>query len=100
MENWGIKNYQPQWKDSATALLELIEKAPLIGYPVEELWSLWDEENDEWFSDGPVIIAIQGRNFEFCANKLNEFSFSVDSIDVSVPAECLTDLSKTLWYQV
>jgi hypothetical protein len=85
MENWGIKNYQPQWKDSATGLLELIEKAPLIGYPVEELWSLWDKENDEWFSDAPVIIGIQGRRFEFCATKLNTFSFSVDSIDVRVP---------------
>ncbi len=91
MDNWGIKNYQPHWKDSAIALLELIGKAPLIGYPVEELWSLWDEESNEWFSDAPVIICIQGKQFEFCANKLNEFSFSVDSIDIRVPVYWCSD---------
>lgn len=82
---WGIKNYQPQWSDSYTELLKLIVHIPLIGCQVQALWSLWDEDNDEWFSDAPVVICTQENQIEFCANKLNEFSFSLDSIDLSVP---------------
>lgn len=85
MYEWGIKSYQPQWSDSATELLELITQTPLIGFQVQALWSLWDEENDEWFNDAPIVICTQERQLEFCANKLNEFSFSLDSIDLSVP---------------
>ncbi len=85
MCEWGIKNYQPQWSHSATELLELIAQIPLIGCQVQSLWSLWDEESDEWFSDAPVVICIQEKQLEFCANKLDEFSFSLDSIDLNVP---------------
>jgi hypothetical protein len=85
MYNWGIKNYQPQLTNSATELLELIAQIPLIGCQVQALWSLWDEESDEWFSDAPVILCTQDKQLEFCANKLDKFSFSLDSIDLSVP---------------
>jgi hypothetical protein len=82
---WGIKNYQPQWQDSTEELLELVAQIPLIGCQIQALWSLWDEETDEWFSDAPVVICIQEKQLEFCANKLDEFSFSTDSINLSVP---------------
>ncbi|ELS32500.1 MULTISPECIES: hypothetical protein [Pseudanabaena] len=85
MYEWGIRSYQPKWSDSATELLGLISRIPLIGSQVQALWSLWDEENDEWFNDAPVVICTQENQLEFCANKLNEFSISLDSINLSVP---------------
>ncbi|MEM1253090.1 MAG: hypothetical protein AAGI69_11700 [Cyanobacteria bacterium P01_H01_bin.21] len=85
MHEWGIRRYQPQWTDSAKESLGLIAQIPLIGVQVQALWSLWDEENDEWFNDAPIIICTQEKQLEFCANKLNEFSFSLDSINLSVP---------------
>lgn len=84
MCKWGIKNYQPQWSNSATELLEIIAKIPLMGFQVQALWSLWDEERDEWFNDAPIVICTQKEQLEFCATRLNEFSFSLDSIDLSV----------------
>ena len=103
MCEWGIKNYQPQWSDSATELLELIAQIPLIEYQVQALWSLWDEKNDEWFNDAPVVICTQEKQLEFCANKLDKFSFSLDSIDLSVPV-CWggyedSDMNSLRWVQ-
>jgi hypothetical protein len=85
MGEWGIQNYQPQWSNSATELLELMVQIPLTGLQVQTVWSLWDEKSDEWFSDAPVVICTQEKQLEFCATKLNEFSFSLDSIDLSSP---------------
>lgn len=85
MGEWGIQNYQPQWSKSATELLKSMEQIPLTGLKVQAAWSLWDEESDEWFSDAPVVICTQEKQLEFCATKLYEFSFSLDSIDLSVP---------------
>jgi hypothetical protein len=81
---WGIKNYQPQWSNSAEDLLGLVTQVPLIGCQIQALWSLWDED-DEWFRDAPIVICTQEHQLEFCANKLDEFSFSVDSIDLNIP---------------
>ncbi|SRR5579883_501396 len=83
MCEWGIKNYQPQWTDSATELLKLVTHTSLVGLQVQALWSLWDEEHDEWFNDAPIVICTQKEQLEFCATGLNEFSFSLDSIDLS-----------------
>lgn len=82
---WGIKYYQPQWIKSGKELSELLAETPLIGCQVQALWSLWDEEFDEWFNDAPVVICTKENQFEFCANKLDEFSFSLDSIDLDIP---------------
>lgn len=46
---------------------------------------MWDREEDEWFDDAPVVICTEQVQLEFCAIKLDEFSFSLDSIDLSVP---------------
>ena len=42
-------------------------------------------EDDEWFKDAPVILCADKKQFEFCANRLANFSFSTDSIDLSQP---------------
>lgn len=85
MCEWGISNYQPQWTNSTSELAELIAMTSLVGLQVKSLWSLWDEESDEWFSDAPVVICTQEKQLEFCATKLNEFSLSLDSIDLDLP---------------
>lgn len=85
MSEWAIQNYQPQWRKSANELLELLVQIPLIGLQVQTVWSLWDEDSDEWFSDAPIVICTREKQLEFCATKLNEFSFSLNSINLSVP---------------
>ena len=76
---------------------------PLLGARVESLWSLWDEEYDEWFNDAPIVICTKDQQLEFCANKLNEFSFSLNTIDLSTPVfwcgEAEPDMQPLRWVE-
>lgn len=85
MREWGIHNYQPHWNTSATELLSLLLKVPLAGLQVQAISSLWDSERDRWLNDAPVVISTQKHQLEFCATRLCDFSFSLNSIDLSVP---------------
>ena len=43
---------------------------------------MWDEKENEWFPDGPVILEIDNSQYEFTANKLDEFSLTINSINL------------------
>ena len=82
---WGIDNYQPRWCNSLPELSSLLVQTPLVGLQITSIWSLWDGREDEWFDDAPIVICTPENQVEFCATKLDEFSFSLDSVDLSVP---------------
>ena len=98
---WGINNYQPRWCNTSDELSKLLIQTSLIGLQISSSWSLWAGEEDEWFNDAPVVICTETAQFEFCANKSEEFSFSLDSIDLGVPvywcADSDTDLQPFYW---
>ena len=83
MNHWGITGWKPNWINAPDELLaQLITNFP-IGKTISRTISLRDEEG--WFSDAPVIISIDGVNHEFCATKIGEYSYTRNSIDISVP---------------
>ena len=90
--NWGIKNYQPCWTNSSIELVSLLCKASLKNQTIQSIWMLWDSEAQQFFEDAPVVICTETEQLEFCANKLEYFSFSINSIDLSALVYwCLTE---------
>ena len=101
---WGIDNYQPRWCHTSDELANLLVQTSLVGVQIRSIWSLWDREEDEWFSDAPVVIDTQAAQLEFCAQKSDEFSYSLDSIDLGVPVywcceSADTDVHPFYWVQ-
>lgn len=92
MNEWGIKNYQPYWTNSSIELASRLLKASLEDLKIQSIWMLWDNEEQQWFEDAPVVINTATKQLEFCANKLEYFSFSFNSIDLSAPVYwCLSE---------
>ncbi len=85
MGEWGIDNYQPHWSNSATELSDRLRQISPADMEIRSIWSLWDEEEDEWFNDAPIVVCTQTQQLEFCAIRLDEFSFSLNSIDLTRP---------------
>lgn len=81
----GISTYNPNFFDDANLFLEThkdkFEK--LIGKPIARFWLIWDEKENEWYPDGPVILEINGDHYEFCAYQFDDFSFTLNSINLN-----------------
>ena len=77
---WGIKGWKPSWYESVNELISALRKENICGSIIESTWTLWDGE--EWFEDAPVIVVAGNKQLEFCANKIDIFSFSINSIDI------------------
>ena len=79
----GIPNYQPSFLDDPYRFLEIhkhqFEK--VMGKSISRFWVMWEEKEDAWMQDGPVILEIGGDQFEFCAYQLDLFSLTLNSID-------------------
>lgn len=55
----------------------------LIGIKIIEFWVAWEEKEDEWFNDLPVIISFEDWQLELCAYKSGEFAITFDQIDLA-----------------
>jgi hypothetical protein len=80
------KNFKPQFFTEAQKGLELHgdKLIDLIGKEITGSWILWDNDQNEWFSDAPVVIEIEHAiQLELLANKTEEFSITFDAIDLS-----------------
>lgn len=85
----GIKDFEPNFFTDPNTLTNVYGTTllGLIGKEIQDYWVMWDCKENEWYADGPVILKIDNRNFEFCAYQLDEFSLTVDSIDLSKPLD-------------
>lgn len=81
----GITTYEPNFFNDANLFLKTqkdkFEK--LIGKPITRFWVMWDEKENEWYPDGPVILEVDGNNYEFCAYQLDDFNFTLNKIDLT-----------------
>ncbi|VXA91537.1 conserved hypothetical protein [Flavobacterium sp. 9AF] len=81
----GIAKYEPNFFDDVNLFLitqkDKFEK--LIGKSISRFWVMWDVKENEWYPDGPVILEIDGNNYEFCAYQLDDFSFTLNTIDLT-----------------
>jgi hypothetical protein len=81
----GISTYKPKFHTSAESFQNEFGKilAGLIGKSIERFWIMWNTEENEWLTDGPVVLEIDGKRFEFTAYKLDEFSLTINSFELS-----------------
>lgn len=81
---FGIENYEPIFFDKVEIFKKVLgsQLSKAIGKTIDDYWLMWDSQENRWFQDGPVILKISNRQFEFTANKLDEFSLTFDQIDI------------------
>ncbi|MES2616713.1 MAG: hypothetical protein V4613_02480 [Bacteroidota bacterium] len=81
----GIPNFEPHFFDNTNAFIKANgeQLTTIIGATLDDYWLMWHAEDNEWYNDGPVILKIDGRQFEFTAYKLDEFSLTIDQIDLT-----------------
>lgn len=82
---FGITTYEPNFFDDANLFFKTQKDklGKLIGKSISRFWIMWDEKENEWYPDGPVILEIDGNNYEFCAYQLDDFSFTLNTIDLA-----------------
>ncbi len=81
----GISTYKPKFHNSAENFKIEFEKilSELIGKSIDRFWVMWETKENEWQADGPVILEIDGKRFEFTAYQLDEFSLTINSFELT-----------------
>jgi hypothetical protein len=81
----GIKNYYPKFYTDISYIINdhKTKLQSLKGKQIEEIWVAWEQNEDEWFKDLPVIIKFEDCQLELCAYKTDEYAISFDQIDLS-----------------
>ncbi len=81
----GISTYKPKFHTTAESFKSEFEQAlsELIGKRIERFWVMWDTKENEWLTDGPIILKIDGKRFEFTAYQLDEFSLTINSFELT-----------------
>ena len=81
----GISTYQPKFYSNAEHFKNAFNKtlSALIGKSIERFWIMWDTKAGDWLADGPVILEIDGKRFEFTVYQLDEFSLTIDSFKLT-----------------
>ena len=81
----GISTYKPKFHTTAESFKNEFNKtlSKLIGKGIERFWMMWNTKEDEWLTDGPIILEIDGKRFEFTAHQLDEFSLTINSFELT-----------------
>ena len=81
----GIPSYKPKFHNSAESFKVEFDKtlSELIGKNIDRFWLMWETKENEWQTDGPLILEIDGKRFEFTAYQLDEFSLTINSFELT-----------------
>ena len=81
----GIPTYKPKFHNKAESFKNEFEKtlSELIGKRIDRFWVMWDVNENEWLTDGPVVLEIGGIRFEFTVYQIAEFSLTINSFELS-----------------
>jgi len=81
----GISNYDPTFSTDREQFIHQHKPLlrSLIGQQFIDLWLLWDVAEDEWYSDAPVVLRTKQMQVELCANQLNEFAITTNTINLT-----------------
>ncbi|MEH7074268.1 hypothetical protein [Neobacillus drentensis] len=82
---FGIKNYHPEFYSDLSHLIDehKTRLQGLKGKIIEEVWVAWEQNQDEWFNDLPVILRFDDCQLELCAFKTDQYAITFDQIDLS-----------------
>lgn len=80
---FGIENYSPRWLNGIAGIRATHAQRlrTLIGRPLTRLWLVWDTQDDEWFSDCPVLLDFDGEQVEINHYKFHDLSITWNSVD-------------------
>jgi hypothetical protein len=83
----GIADYQPQHVHTIAELSGQRDRLrSLVGTTFDGPLAMWDTDDDEWFTDGPLILRFPHARLELAAFQVH-MCVSWDSIDVEDPIE-------------
>jgi hypothetical protein len=78
----GIEKYELNYLNSVDEVKKLHKKAfnELIGKSIDSYFVQWNQNEKDWNEDGPIILLIDKKQYEFTAYQL-EYSLTIDKID-------------------
>ncbi|MDA3645052.1 hypothetical protein LZ318_27630 [Saccharopolyspora indica] len=87
MFNFGIEGYRPHWLNGRSAVVAAHGRhlRALIGRPLTDAWLVWDVQDNEWFSDCPVLLDFTGEQVEINHQKFDDLSITWNTIDPHQP---------------
>ena len=80
----GPGGYRPRWlRGLAAVRAEHGDRlAALVGRRLSRAWVVWDQEDDEWFCDYPVVLDFDGVHIEITHRKFDELSITWNTLGV------------------
>ncbi len=86
---FGIRDYDPTFYNTVEDFIlnNHSKLKNLIGKKIKESFVIWELNDNEWHSDGVVVITLEDCNIEICNKNLNELSVTLDEIDLSIDLE-------------
>ncbi|KIF67104.1 hypothetical protein HY68_35865 [Streptomyces sp. AcH 505] len=87
MFNFGIESYRPQWLNGRSAVVagHGQQLRALIGRSLTHAWLVWNVQDNEWFSDCPVLLDFTGEQVEINHQKFDDLSITWNAIDPHKP---------------
>ncbi|MEU4162136.1 hypothetical protein [Actinoplanes sp. NPDC026670] len=89
MFRFGIQDYEPRWlrgRDSITAVHGL-RLAGLAGRTLTHVWVVWDLDDDEWFTNAPVVLDFDDERVSIDHQKFDDLCITWNTVDPSRPIE-------------
>ncbi|MEO3808067.1 hypothetical protein ABGB17_03600 [Sphaerisporangium sp. B11E5] len=89
MFDFGISGYRPVWLDGRVAVTAAHGQrlAMLEGRRLTRALLMWDLDEDEWFSDGLILLDFEGEQVEIVHHKLDEISITRNTVDPAQPLD-------------
>ncbi|MER5207618.1 hypothetical protein [Streptomyces sp. NPDC002825] len=87
MFDFGIVGYEPSWLNHRD---DVVRKHAhhlrgLAGRTLTSVWVVWDRQDDEWFSDCPVVLDFEGERVEINHQKFDDLSLTWNTVDPGAP---------------
>ncbi len=81
----GISKYKPKFHTNAESFKTEFNQtlSELFGKKIEKFWVMWNTKENEWLTDGPIVLKIDGKRFEFTAYQMDEFSLTINSFELT-----------------
>ena len=72
----GIEKYELNYLNSCDDVIKFHKRTfnELIGKSIDSYFVQWEKDENKWNNDGPIIILIDGKQYEFTAYQLEYLS--------------------------
>ena len=81
-----VSGWQPDWLSGVEQIgAHAARLKELCGQRITHTWVVWDNREDEWFPDLPVVVRFEhGRQLEVCWQKFDDLSTTWNTINVQL----------------